>query len=480
MFTPLVAVLCAATLAFTDVLILASARFTPNRAKLVIAFSIILDFLVLTALITDLEHGSAPLEYMPLVSVGLEAGLFFRMRGFFAFLAAFAVTGWLPFGVHRWLGYDVPVVSFIFQAAAVITASWIAAAVAEESERRRRQAAYQARLNEALSHVAQQIIAAPQRDEVVATLASALHGLELPWAFGVLVGQEDGSLRGRGETIIEAALAHQLRSGTDPVIHNPEFLSSRLVAMICNRNAQDACDTVVIRCQTDLELVAAVVVAADGSETFGANEMEFFATLSHQACAALDRAALHEHVKELSLTDSLTRLRNRRAFDERLAEEISRSDRSGLPLGMIMLDIDHFKILNDTQGHPAGDRTLRQISEILQSPELLRDVDLSYRLGGEEFGVLLPGTGLSGVVALAERLCKAVGETVFPDASGQPLGHLTVSAGVALHFPGSGDSAKALIESSDLALYEAKRSGRDCVRSAPLTLRTVESRSVAG
>jgi diguanylate cyclase (GGDEF)-like protein len=235
-----------------------------------------------------------------------------------------------------------------------------------------------------------------------------------------------------------------------------------------------------MRCQTAQELVAAVVVAANGSAKFSANDIEFFVTLSHQAGAALDRAALHEHVKELSLTDSLTRLRNRRAFDERLAEEISRSDRSGLPLGMIMLDIDHFKILNDTQGHPAGDRTLRQISKLLQSPELLRDIDLSYRLGGEEFGVLLPGTGLSGAVALAERLCRAVGESVFPDASSQPMGRLTVSAGVALHLPGSGDSAKALLEASDLALYEAKRSGRDCVRSAPLTLRAVDKRSAMG
>jgi diguanylate cyclase (GGDEF)-like protein len=110
---------------------------------------------------------------------------------------------------------------------------------------------------------------------------------------------------------------------------------------------------------------------------------------------------------------------------------------------------------------------LTQIGETIQSPALTSETNLSYRLGGEEFGVLMPGAELDSAMEFAERLRKVVGETDFPDAKDQPLGHLTVSVGVAVHISGADDSGKTLIEASDLALYEAKRSGRDCVRSAP-------------
>ena len=468
MFTTSVALVCAATLALSDALILASRRFTPSQARSAVACSVALDFMVMLALIFDLNYTYSSGQYMGLMIIGLEAGLLFRMRGFAAFTGAFVAVGWVPFAHSRWLGHQTPLAPFLLQAAGVIVATWIAAAVAQEGEQRRREAVYYARLNEALSLLARRLMGAHQRKEVIATLTAALEGLELPWSFEVLIRQDDGTLRGTRATVIDAGAVRDCWQGTEPVLRKPEFLTGF------------GNDTVLIRCQTADELVAVVVVAGNDEQTFGEREMEFFAALSYQACAALDRAALHDHVKELSLTDALTRLRNRRAFDERLAEEISRSDRSGMPLAMIMIDIDHFKLLNDTQGHPAGDRTLMQIGEILQSPALLRDIDLSYRLGGEEFGVLLPGTGLSGAVELGERLCNAVGETDFPDAGKQPLGRLTISAGVALHVPGCGDSGKALIESSDLALYEAKRSGRNCVRSAPPPLRAVDSISAAG
>jgi diguanylate cyclase (GGDEF)-like protein len=468
MFTTSVALVCAVMLLLTDVLVVASRRFNPSNAQRALAYSVVLDFMVMISLITDLNYVSAPGAYMGLMIVGLEAGLLFRMRGLVAFTGAFVAVGWAPFAKWQWQGYPVSVAQFLLQGVGVIVAAWIAASVAEEAERRRWQAAHQAGLNEALSVLARELMGSPQHDEVMATLSTTLGGFALPWTFEVLARQPDGTLLGPRETVIDAESVRKLWIGSDSVILNPSIM------------ADTERDIAIIRCQNADEVVAAIVVTGDGTNRFSDGEMEFFSTLCHQVCAALDRAALHDHVKELSLTDALTKLRNRRAFDERLAEEISRSDRSEMPLAMIMLDIDHFKLLNDTQGHPAGDRTLMQIGEVLQSPTLLRDIDLSYRLGGEEFGVLLPGTGLSGAVELAERLCKAVGETDFPDCSKQPLGHLTISAGVALHVPGCGDSGKALIEASDLALYEAKRSGRNCVRSAPPQLRAVDSISAAG
>jgi diguanylate cyclase (GGDEF)-like protein len=469
MFTTPVALACALTLALTDVLILASRRFTPVNAQRAVGYSVALDFTVMISLITDLNYAGAPGAYMGLMITGLEAGLLFRMRGLVAFSGAFAAVGWVPIAKWQWQGYPISLAPFLLQAAGVLIATWIAASVAEEGERRRRQAVHMAMLNDGLSVLARKLMESPQIDDVIATLSSALGDSELPWTFEVLGRQPDGTFLGSRETKIDADAVRQLLTETDTVVRKPPFLA-----------ADGDSDTVVIRCENADELVAAITVTADGPESFGQDEMEFFSALGHQASTALDRAALHHHVKELSLTDALTNLRNRRAFDERLIEEISRSDRSGTPLAMIMVDIDHFKLLNDTQGHPAGDRTLTQIGEVLQSPVLLRDIDLSYRLGGEEFGLLLPGTGLSGAVTLAERLCEAVGETDFPDASKQPMGHLTISAGVALHIPGSGDSGKALIEASDLALYEAKRSGRNCVRSATPPLRAVDSISAAG
>jgi diguanylate cyclase (GGDEF)-like protein len=122
---------------------------------------------------------------------------------------------------------------------------------------------------------------------------------------------------------------------------------------------------------------------------------------------------------------------------------------------------------------------LEKIGDVLRSPALLRPIDLSYRLGGEEFVVLLPGTGLEGAMVVAERLRALVGETDFPDAREQPMGHLTVSVGVAIHVAGVADAGKALIEATDLALYEAKNAGRDCVRAAPVPV-PASSKSVAG
>jgi diguanylate cyclase (GGDEF)-like protein len=468
-----------AVLLLTNLLILASRRFTDRQARQVVAGSVALDFLVMTAVLLEIVSGSTP-AYMGHVLIGLEAAFLFRMRGFAVFLIGFAVVGWLPFAERIWMGHDVIFAQFFIQVAGVVIATWAVALLAQESEQRRQEATYLARLNEALALVAKQVMGALRRSQVIDILAARLPELRLPWEFGVLARQADGSLLGPNEVAIDAQAVRQSWAGDDPVVRNPEFLTANQVTAICGNEAGENKDTAVIRCQTANELLAAIVVSGDAANHFSQNDITFLATLGHQACVALDRAALLEHIEELALTDALTQLRNRRAFDERLAEEIIRSDQNGRQLGLIMLDIDHFKLLNDTQGHPAGDRTLQKIGEILQSPALLRPIDLSYRLGGEEFVVLLPGTPLDGAMVVAEKLRALVGKTDFPDATEQPLGHLTVSVGVAVHQPGSGETGMGLIEATDLALYEAKRSGRDCVRSAPVLKPAGPAKSVAG
>jgi diguanylate cyclase (GGDEF)-like protein/PAS domain S-box-containing protein len=158
----------------------------------------------------------------------------------------------------------------------------------------------------------------------------------------------------------------------------------------------------------------------------------------------------------LAATDGLTRLKNRRAFQEKLAEEFERAARDATPLSLLLLDVDRFKQFNDDFGHPAGDSVLRGVALLLE--ETARSTDFVARYGGEEFAVLLPNTDEEGAVVLGERFRAAVMEAEWKHAA------ITISVGAATMAPGA-DGAE-LIDEADAALYESKRSGRNCVRHA--------------
>ena len=157
----------------------------------------------------------------------------------------------------------------------------------------------------------------------------------------------------------------------------------------------------------------------------------------------------------MSRTDPLTRLHNRRHVEEQLHQHASASRRHGHPLSVIMLDIDRFKVINDTYGHAAGDAVLREFASRLRS--LLREEDVGARWGGEEFLVALPFTDLAGAATIGERLRTAVADEPFPLPDGQTVG-VTVSGGYA---SGGGENPERLVHDADVALYEAKRSGRN-------------------
>ena len=169
---------------------------------------------------------------------------------------------------------------------------------------------------------------------------------------------------------------------------------------------------------------------------------------------------LEQELDHLSRTDSLTGVMTRRAFDQRLAEEMKRAWRFDHPLALLMMDLDHFKRVNDTLGHYAGDAALRDFVSVCQRE--CRIYDLMGRLGGEEFALLLPDSGIAAAVVVAERLREAVAEhSVDPGAPEQKF-HVTVSIGAAqLH---ALDSASKFIQRADQALYAAKAAGRNCVR----------------
>jgi diguanylate cyclase (GGDEF)-like protein len=195
-----------------------------------------------------------------------------------------------------------------------------------------------------------------------------------------------------------------------------------------------------------------------GGDQFSKRDLDVLDSIAPQIAMALDRVSLQERLGEfaqLSVTDPLTGLLNRRYIEERLDEEISRSSRSGEPISFLMLDVDEFKSYNDRFGHPAGDEALRIVGAILQ--QNLRGADVAVRYGGEEFSVLLPDTNVEEAEAIAERIRSHVERTEFPKRK------VTVSIGVASRSSEDGDVAE-LVLAADKALFRAKESGRNNVQ----------------
>ncbi len=179
----------------------------------------------------------------------------------------------------------------------------------------------------------------------------------------------------------------------------------------------------------------------------------------------LQRAIEHANTKRLANTDGLTGLYNHRTFQERVQHEVERASRYHRPLSLIMVDIDHFKVYNDTHGHPQGDRVLVDVAHTLL--QLSRTSDMVARYGGEEFVLILSETDSQPAEAFGQRLRQAVEERVFPGEAEMPGHTLTISVGIAGHTPP--DTKETLIKAADIALYQAKRAGRNRVVLQPVT-----------
>ncbi len=195
-------------------------------------------------------------------------------------------------------------------------------------------------------------------------------------------------------------------------------------------------------------------------EGFDDNDLATIRTFASQATVAVDNVLLHEEAQRLSITDGLTGLWNYRYFTMTVTKEIERAARFGRPLALLMLDLDHFKAVNDSFGHQRGDAVLVELAARIRGE--VRDVDTVARYGGEEIVVVLPETDKAGAAQLTERICEAIRRKPFGEP-GQPPVHVTVSGGVSV-FPTHGLVASALLARADEALYVAKRSGRDTWR----------------
>jgi len=164
-------------------------------------------------------------------------------------------------------------------------------------------------------------------------------------------------------------------------------------------------------------------------------------------------------IENIGLMDPLTKVNNRRGFENRIVLEWNRAIREQTPISILMMDIDKFKVYNDTYGHQQGDAALRTFADVA-SKSLLRNLDFIARWGGEEFVVLLPGVATEGAAEVAERIRKSVEDVVLLTGDGKET-RITVSIGVNSYVPSTGDSPDEFMKKSDDALYKAKESGRN-------------------
>ncbi len=213
-------------------------------------------------------------------------------------------------------------------------------------------------------------------------------------------------------------------------------------------------------------LIGCLNMGARDTERFAASKDTYFLErLATTVAVCVENAINHERLANLGLTDPLTEVNNRRFFDQRLEEEIMRTMRGKAPLACLLIDVDHFKRINDTYGHQAGDNVLRQVAAVLR--QHLRGQDVLARYGGEEFVALLSAATLERAEVIAERIRRALEQRALPLDSGDTL-QITASIGVSVLQPQQhqGEFKRLgveLVERADQALYHAKETGRNRV-----------------
>jgi diguanylate cyclase (GGDEF)-like protein len=212
--------------------------------------------------------------------------------------------------------------------------------------------------------------------------------------------------------------------------------------------------------QTKDAVLGAFVSMATQSNMFTNDDVATASALADFTAIALENAGLFAELQRTAITDSLTGVYNTRFFHEVLARETARADRYSTPLSLLMVDIDTFKLVNDTFGHVVGNKVLTQIAKALV--HTVRNTDFVFRCGGDEFGVVLPGTDLDGAMRVAEKILQKV-ETSEILATLGYSGRVTVSIGVSDYHRGS--HFETLVAEADQALYMSKRSSKNCAKA---------------
>ncbi len=203
--------------------------------------------------------------------------------------------------------------------------------------------------------------------------------------------------------------------------------------------------------------IGAMIFASENKHFFTTYEAEILEVLGNQVSVAIDNARMYQQVEAMAVTDGLTQLYNHRKFQEILDSEFRRAMRYNTSLSIMLLDIDRFKSINDTKGHPVGDEVLKKIAGLIK--RFIRDTDFPCRYGGEEFVLVLPNTTTKEAVIIAERIRKSVEKSTFILNNREEL-NITISIGIAT-YPSDAKEKQELIDKADRALYFAKESGRN-------------------
>ncbi len=293
---------------------------------------------------------------------------------------------------------------------------------------------------------------------------------QLEWLAGVLAREGYEVLRASSG---REAIVRVRQEPLDLVLLDmilPDMEGLEVLRMVKARPEDQFIPVILLSVKSDLDSkVAGLRIGADDFLAKPFAEAELLA----RAAAMLRIKTLQDQLRgtqrkleEQSVTDGLTGLKNRRFFDERLAEEFRRAQRYSDPVSLIMIDLDHFKLVNDRFGHQTGDLVLREAAEKIRAS--IRDPDICARYGGEEFAVILPKTHLAGALAVAERIWREMGQKVYEPRAhppGEGAVPLRVTASIGLAFFPAKDitSAELLVKFADDALYQAKKSGRNTI-----------------
>jgi diguanylate cyclase (GGDEF)-like protein len=318
---------------------------------------------------------------------------------------------------------------------------------------------------EAIGVIARKATAVLKQEELVVQLCSSLNSHLPVQGVSVLTCEDDG-------TLILRATDGSLQPGIKPS-------QALMPAGNLAEDALESHETRVLRAgaggsrsvlystagsELILPLVSAgralgvLILGAESPTAFPPEDMPTLESVADICATAVQNALYFQQVEQLAYIDGLTGVFNRRLFERRIAEEIERAVRYDNPLSVIMVDIDHFKRVNDEFGHLLGDEVLRSVSHLFG--QALRKPDTCCRYGGEEFAIILPETSGAKAMKVAEKLRRLVADYEFP---GIPT-PITISAGVA-DFPRCGKTRDDLVRAADDSLYFAKQSGRNCVMS---------------
>lgn len=279
-------------------------------------------------------------------------------------------------------------------------------------------------------------------------------------------------------------LVEQLRRGEvgaagpmlDAPVHHGEGVEGRALQTSTATIVDDPAAVLAAPLVAEERVLGLLTLVRPDGPPFGSSDAERVGSLVGQGAVAIENARLHRLIQKQAKTDSLTGLLNRREFEEQLGREVERGQRFSTPVGLVVLDLDDFKLVNDRFGHLAGDAVLKAAALAIQG--CTRDIDQAARWGGEEFAVILPHTDVDGAARLAERLRQAIAERPVTTPDGRSI-RVTASLGVSA-LPADAVTQVELTAAADAAVYRAKRAGKNRVclaaddgsDTAPSTLTT--------